>query len=119
MCLLVKSKSGKLKFKTAAEDIVCYKMIHRVCRGKKHRFCTPYQGCDISEDCISGNDVFEARGGEMLLGDSSTPYIEIYGGFIHTYKNDYDAADHMFSFQHEIWKCDSKGNKIHRGNIWV
>lgn len=115
MCLTVKTNCNEPPFKTAKTDIICYKLISKRYNEDSPEYLTPFKKTRIPDECLScdeweDNDVFEAQGEEEIACEQSIfNYKEnifgIGGGFIHTYKNNYDAADHMSSFHHEVWRC--------------
>lgn len=123
MCLTVKINCEELQFKTAKQDIICYKLIFKKYNEESPDspiYLTPFKKARIPDSCLwcgawEDNAVFEAQGEEEIMCDQSIfnpkeNIFEIGGGFIHTYKNDYDAIDHMCSTQQslfygEIWRC--------------
>lgn len=118
MCLTVKTNCNELQFKTAKTDIICYKLISKNYNEESPDspiYLTPFKKARIPDECLccdewEDNDVFEAQGEEEIICDRSLVdpeqnIFEIGEGFIHTYRNNYDAVENINSLFHEVWRC--------------
>lgn len=110
MCLYAKTK----RLKVAKKDIKCYKRIRFLFNNDKLYFFTPYQWSEVPIDVVLGKEEFSAIGSLEAKKGEKGEYT-IFGGVIHTYAFELDAAENQFPNELVVACIIPKGTKYIEG----